>query len=188
MATKGDTRAEILRTAGRLLQSRGFNGFSYGHIAEALGIKPAAVHYHFPSKADLGVALIQRFRARYQTWMDDAEHLAPQERLQGFIGIYRRFLDDGLKACPAGVIQAEYDAVPEEVQREVRALVVEIQRWLASVLEHGRATGHFSFAGSAEDKAALVGATVQGALQVARTLGKGHFEAAIRQVLLELKP
>lgn len=47
-----DTREEILKVASTLLQTRGFSAFSYGHIAETLEVKPAAIHYHFASKTD----------------------------------------------------------------------------------------------------------------------------------------
>ena len=68
-----DTREDILKIASALLQTRGFSAFSYWHIAETLKVKPAAIHYHFATKADLGVALIERFRARYRRWMDEAD-------------------------------------------------------------------------------------------------------------------
>lgn len=185
MARSGDTKDEILRTASRLLLERGFNAFSYGHIAEALGVKPAAIHYHFPSKTDLGVALVERFRSRYQLWMEDAETLAPWEQLRGFFGIYRRFLDEG-RVCPGGALQAEYGGIPPEMQAAVKKMLGEVHHWLAGVLERGREGGAFRFAGPAESKAAVIGAAVQGALQTARTLGKDHFHATVAQLELEL--
>ena len=61
-----NTRDEILKVASHLLQTRGFSAFSYAHIAETLNVKPAAIHYHFPTKTDLGLALIEKFRTRYK--------------------------------------------------------------------------------------------------------------------------
>ena len=55
---EGDTAAEILDVAERLVQVRGFNGFSYGDVASELKITTAALHYHFAGKAELGEALI----------------------------------------------------------------------------------------------------------------------------------
>lgn len=185
MARANDTRDEILRVASRLLQQRGFNAFSYGHIAELLGVKPAAIHYHFPSKTDLGLALVERFRARYQLWIEDAGSLPPWEQLRGFFGIYQRFLREG-KTCPGGVLQSELAAIPEEVQEQVAVMLGEIHRWLTGVLDRGRRSGDFSFRGSPEAKAAVIGATVQGALQTARTLGKEYFDLAVEQLELEL--
>ena len=43
--------------AERLVQSRGFNGFSYADVASELGVTKASLHYHYPGKAELGEAL-----------------------------------------------------------------------------------------------------------------------------------
>ena len=55
-----NTSERVLDVAERLLQSRGFNGFSYATIAGEMGISKASLHYHYRSKAELGEALIAR--------------------------------------------------------------------------------------------------------------------------------
>ncbi len=57
------TAARILDAAERLVQDRGFNGFSYADVAAELQITKPALHYDFASKADLGEALIARYAA-----------------------------------------------------------------------------------------------------------------------------
>lgn len=182
-----DTREQILKLASDMLQERGYHAFSFGHIAERLDVKPAAIHYHFPTKSDLGLALVERYRARYRKWMDDADaqKLPSWAKLEGYIHIMARHAE-GTKACPAGALQAEFAAIPEELQDAVRKMVKEIHRWLARVLDEGRADKSFKFVGAPEDKAILVMSTLQGALQTARALGKDKFHAAVRQLRLEL--
>jgi TetR/AcrR family transcriptional repressor of nem operon len=53
----------ILDVAEQLAQTRGYNGFSYADVAAHLGVTKASLHYHFPPKAELGCALISRYRA-----------------------------------------------------------------------------------------------------------------------------
>ena len=48
------TSQRILDIAERLVQTRGYNGFSYADIAQALKVTKASLHYHYPAKADLG--------------------------------------------------------------------------------------------------------------------------------------
>ena len=57
-AREPGTAGRILDVAERLVQLRGFNGFSYADVAAELGITKASLHYHFPGKAELGEALI----------------------------------------------------------------------------------------------------------------------------------
>lgn len=180
-----DTREEILKVASALLQTRGFSAFSYAHIAETLEVKPAAIHYHFASKTDLGLALIGRFRARYRRWMDEADDqgFSPEQKLDGYVRIASRFAEDGAgKICPAGALEAELGAIPPEMQRAVKLMVEEVYAWLARVLEEGRKTGAFAFAGSSQDMATFIASALQGGLQVGRALGKPRFDAVLRQI------
>ena len=62
---QADTATRILDSAERLVQQRGFNGFSYADVASELGITKASLHYHFSSKAELGEALIARYAERF---------------------------------------------------------------------------------------------------------------------------
>src|SRR5215510_7639621 len=60
-----DTAQRILDIAERLVQTRGFNGFSYADIAGALAVTKASLHYHFPTKAELGKRLIERYESTF---------------------------------------------------------------------------------------------------------------------------
>jgi TetR/AcrR family transcriptional repressor of nem operon len=59
------TAQRILDIAEGLVQTRGFNNFSYADIATELGITKASLHYHFPGKAELGQAIVARYAKRF---------------------------------------------------------------------------------------------------------------------------
>src|SRR5207237_1018106 len=61
-----DTAQRILDVAERLVQTQGFNGFSYADISAELDITKASLHYHFATKAALGSALITRYCAEFR--------------------------------------------------------------------------------------------------------------------------
>lgn len=48
-----DTRDKILDVADDLVQRVGLNAMSYTHISDAVGIRKASIHHHFPRKEDL---------------------------------------------------------------------------------------------------------------------------------------
>jgi TetR/AcrR family transcriptional regulator, transcriptional repressor for nem operon len=189
MASKHpDTREAILHTASHLVQSRGFSAFSFGHVAEVLDIKPPAVHYHFPAKADLGLALVGRYRARYQRWMDEArdQDLPGTACIEGYFRIATRWCDDNHKVCPLGILSSEYHALPIEMQPAVAEMITEVTQWLARTLQSGRRAGVLRFEGDAEDVANLVVCSLQGALQNSRVLGRNTFDGVIRQLRASL--
>jgi AcrR family transcriptional regulator len=184
----GDTKEQILKLASDLLRARGFSAFSYGHIAEALGVKPAAVHYHFATKTDLGLALVERYRDRYRRWTSEADDqgLSARDKLAGYFRIAARFSDDGKKVCPGGILESELHALPPEMQESTRAMVDETWRWLTRVLDDGRSAGELSFAGEPADMAALIAASLQGALQAARVLGHAPLSGVLKQLHIAL--
>ena len=57
------TANRILDVAERLVQLRGYNAFSYADVAKAVGIRKASLHYHFATKGDLGLALVEDLAA-----------------------------------------------------------------------------------------------------------------------------
>ena len=54
-------RNNILDVAERRMRMSGYNAVSFRDIAGEIGIKSASLHYHFPKKADLGLALVERY-------------------------------------------------------------------------------------------------------------------------------
>lgn len=185
-----NSKRTILNLAESLLQQRGFNGFSYAHISAELGVKNAAIHYHFPSKEDLGVAVIQRYRERFRLWTNNArvKDLSPEKKLDWFLGIYKDLRADQGKVCLVGSLEAEFNSIPENLQNEVQALHSEMLAWLQRLLAEGRASGAFDFKGEPADKAALIISSVQGALQMARALGSQKFNHVMRQIKADLLP
>lgn len=188
MAKIEDSKRTILNLAESLLQDRGFNGFSYANIASELGVKNAAIHYHYPAKEDLARAVIQRYRERFRLWTNNSrvKDLSPEGKLDWFLRIYTDTRADRGKVCLVGSLETEFNAIPGSLREEVEALHKELLLWLEATLAEGRAVGTFQFGGAPADRAALVLSTVQGALQMARALGTERFHHVVRQLKMDL--
>ncbi|MDN3516149.1 TetR/AcrR family transcriptional regulator [Aquisalimonas lutea] len=187
MKARQGTRKRILDAAGELLQRNGFSGFSYQHIATRLGVKNAAIHYHFPSKTDLGVALIRRYRANFAWWIDQLESqgVDPVGRLEGFFDLEERYLREG-KVCPLGVVGVEHAGIPDSMRRETEVFVGELLGWLTRTLDEGARRGVMTFDGTSDGKALTVLTSLQGGLQIARVGGPEAFQRVVDQLRAEL--
>ena len=165
------------------LQERGYNGFSYAHIADALAVKNAAIHYHFRTKEDLACAVIQRYRDRFQLWIHNSrvKDLSPREKLDWFFSIYTNTRADNGKVCLAGSLETEFNSLPPSLREQTEALTTELLSWLQSTLQEGREAGVFQFGGDPASKAALILSSLQGGLQMARALGTNTFHAVVEQ-------
>ncbi|WP_435106291.1 TetR/AcrR family transcriptional regulator [Arhodomonas sp. AD133] len=178
---RGETRREILNTAERLLQARGFHGFSYHHISEKLGVRNAAVHYHFPTKADLGAAVARRFREDFAWWRRQLESrgLDGGARLEAYFDLDGRYASER-KVCPLGVVGVEFGGLPPEMCREAGALQEDVFAFLVDTLGDGRADGSMRFDGDVEDVARQVLAATQGGLQLARVQGESAYYSVLK--------
>ncbi len=179
-----DTKTAILDLAEAMLLDRGFNAFSYANIASALKIKNAAVHYHFPTKAELGVAIIRRTRERFASWIQSPKTISktPAEKLESFFRQYLRFLEAGQQICLGGALQTDFKTLPFEMQVETKKFAAEFLAWMEAVLEEGREKQIFSFPGEARDQAILVLSSLQGALQMTRAVGPSCLHLAMAQI------
>lgn len=187
-SSQTDTKTQILDLAENLLQLRGYVGFSYNDISTALEVKNAAIHYHYPSKNDLGLALVQRYRDRFRRWFAEQHQpdATPRDKLEWYLAMTCKYVDQGFKICPAGILEADFNVLPADMQAETQALVREALEWFSAVLEEGLACGDFRFSGPPRDKAIVILAALQGALQMARALGAEVFQAALGQLRREL--
>lgn len=178
-----NSKKTIMNLAEELLQDRGFNGFSYADIAGQLGVKNAAIHYHFPSKEELGIAVIKRYRERFKLWVNNSriKDLSYPEKLDWFFNIYSDFRVNNGKVCLVGALEVEFNSIPEGLRKEVEYLNRETLVWLEAMLAEGREAGAFQFKGTPASKAAVIYSSVQGALQMARALGTKKFCEVVEQ-------
>ena len=182
--TKTDTKKLILDIAEDLLLDRGYNGFSYKYIATSLNIKNASIHYHFPAKTDLGVAIIQRATKRFERWAGyiDGKDLPYSKKLDKFFLLFKRFVEQNQQICLGGALETDFKTLPEEMQEETRLFISGTLSWLENFLAQGRKKGDFNFPGTAKDQALLMIACVQGVVQIVRVTTPSSFDKAVKQI------
>jgi TetR/AcrR family transcriptional repressor of nem operon len=189
MVRLSDTRERILDKAADLLMKHGFNGFSYRDISTHLGVKNAAVHYHFPSKADLGLALVEEYQRvlREQTSEFMAYGGAALPQLEGLFRFTEQQFCNGRCICPFGAFAVDFNDLPEPVRDATEKFMSDSVNWLTRVLETGRKQGEFRFAGDARGKALSILAGLSGARQMARIHGLEVLGRIIDQVRVDLE-
>ena len=182
------TAERILDIAERLVQTRGFNNFSYADIAKELRITTASLHYHFPGKAELGQALITRYAERFRAALERIDQEVPDApaKLEAYAGLYAGVLE-GKRMCMCGILAAEYQTLPRPMRRAVLAFFDDNQRWLAEVLDQGQTENTLAFNGPSDEVAQSILSTLEGAMLVARPYGDlGKFNATTHQLLSNL--
>jgi TetR/AcrR family transcriptional repressor of nem operon len=185
---EADTVTSILDSAERLVQSRGFNGFSYADVAAELGITKAGLHYHFAGKAELGQALIDRYAARFTAALEriDAAGRDAPAKLDAYARIYGDVLRQK-RMCLCGMLAADYETLPGPLREAVIRFFDDNERWLTRVFEQGQAEGSLRLDGSAREAAQTLVGGLEGAMLVARPYGDvARFDSAATRLLASL--
>ena len=130
------TADRILEVAKRLIQTAGYANFSYADISRKLNITTASIHYHFPTKSDLGRAVISRYRdemrLRLQRIREERTQLS--ERFDAYVELYVELVDDDYLLCPGAMLAAETRSLPIEIQDEVKGFFRDHEDWLLEVI------------------------------------------------------
>jgi TetR/AcrR family transcriptional regulator, transcriptional repressor for nem operon len=171
---QGKTADRILQTAKTLISDLGYSAFSYADIAEAIQIRKASIHHHFPTKASLVVAVLKAHRERL---IEGTQFLSqkiddPLARLQAYVRYWEGCIRNKSEPfCIAALLAAELPSIPAEVRFEVQQHFLELSRWIRETLEEGISKRTLKLQGTPEDEAQTFMATVHGAMLSARALG-----------------
>ena len=183
-----NTREKIIDKAFELMLQRGMNGFSYRDIAEPLGVKNAAIHYHFPNKSDLVKALIKDnhdvLRKSTAEFMAYGGPARPQ--LEGLFHFTLRQCHCGRPICIVGALSIDYDDLEDDIKDANNRFMRDSVAWLSKVMETGRKQGEFRFEGDPDSKAVSILAMIQGARQLARVHGLEYLENIFTQIRTDL--
>lgn len=181
-----DTKESIVLLGDRLIRKKGYNAFSYADIAKELGVKNAAVHYHFPNKTDLGLAIIDYHLESLENFKKQTQELGSFQKINAFLGIYDHIKFDN-KVCLVGAMATDWDTVEEVIQSKMKVFADEILKWLRLVLQEGLDQKIFTFSSSVETKALMIVTNMLAATQLARITGGTNFETVRGEVLKGLK-
>lgn len=169
-----ETAERIMDVAHQLLADRGFSAFSYADIAEAVQIRKASIHHHFPTKAALVVAVLERHRNKMKEDTDalDQHVSSPLDRLRQYVAHWEACIRSAKEPfCIAALLGAELPSLPPEVQAEVGKHFKLLKNWLSTVLEQGVKQRSIKLQETPDVEADAFMALVHGAMISARIYG-----------------
>lgn len=183
-----EMRDQILASAQRLVQQRGFNGFSYADVAVEVGIRKASLHHHFPTKTDLGLALIEVYSGQLNNALINisGSSLSAKEKLEAYIALYRGSLE-AERMCLGGMLASEALTLDAAMLPSLKRFFTRNIEWLTEILAEGESQQLFMLNGPAADHARMLLSALQGALLIARaTGGREAFEQTASSLVTSL--
>jgi len=178
-----DTREKILKLGETLIREQGYDGFSYHDISASLGIKNAAVHYYFPKKSDLGIAILKITGIKIEELKKEYQDKTALEKLKTFIKVYVDSYKHG-RICLIGALASSCSTKETALQKELKIVVDSIADTVTEILKEGRKKKEFNFSEDAKTKALLVVSNLLAALQLERISHNNEF-VTIRDAVIK---
>ena len=178
-----DTKNALLDSAERAARTRGFDGFSYADLAADVGIRKASIHHHFPTKAALAVALMERYHDNLQSACAelDAQNITGGARLLTLIDRYRAAIDDGKSLCLCVSFSTSRQSLPPDVVAQMSRFRCMMIAWLTTAFVAGQTDDSIRSVSEPEAEAAATLSLVEGAQLSARAEeNPALFDSALR--------
>lgn len=181
-----DTKAALLDSAEQAIRARGYDGFSYADLAADVGIRKASIHHHFPTKADLALALIARYSENFFSRLNQINELHPTggARLRAYLSACRDALDGGRKLCLCVAFCTGRDGLSPEVLAKLDLFHLTLTVWLGHVFAVGKADNSIVDVIDVASEAHACLAQTEGAQLIARAaMDPERFDAAVARLL-----
>jgi TetR/AcrR family transcriptional repressor of nem operon len=177
------TRDRILALGRELVQTRGYNGFSFQDIADRLEIRKASVHHHFATKEDLAVAVADAFRADFEGWASRVrvKYPAPLERLKAYLRMLQHVTEPGDRSCPFAMFVTEWSGLPPSVRVKVQRTLELARAFVIEAVDEAQRRGELRRTPDAASQADVFITALSGALQ----LGRAREDRALIQRITE---
>lgn len=167
-----DTKNQILDIAEELIQRVGLNAMSYQHISEAVGIRKASIHHHFPRKEHLVDTLLERcqrsYGAKYQSIVE-GDGKAP-DKLRQLAEVFEEGLGAG-RLCLIGSLSSVSNTLQESSRKALETTIQNTTSIFSSVFTQGRQEGSLVLSGSDGDAAKALLSLLVGAQISCRAFG-----------------
>jgi AcrR family transcriptional regulator len=143
----GDTQTVLMRAAYHTLCDHGFAEFSLRKVAQESGKSRGLVHYHFDSKTDLVVSLLDYLVGQFESRFSEVEAGDAMDRLDDVLEwvafgpeLFGRSGDDYFTAILELRLRAPYDVAIRDRLTENYEIVVER---IADIIRAGIDAGEF---------------------------------------------
>jgi AcrR family transcriptional regulator len=134
-----ETRASVLLAAARVFDAHGYAGASIDQIAQEGGLTKGALYFHFESKSDLALAVVN---ANYEIWLRlqaevEERELSPLDRIGALLTEVAVCFRDDVMIRGGMRLNSDRDAIPAPLPEPFRTWI----EYFTPVLAESQAQG-----------------------------------------------
>ena len=187
MSKAANTRLHILRKSFELIYTRGYNSTSIDDILATTNVTKGAFYYHFSSKEDMGLAIINELMKPMVTesFLGRLRH-APDPLKAVYDTMHYLLLEDPFLdpqyGCPAGNLVQETSAWSRSFNKALRELLAKWQAAFEESLRRGKRNGVVRKNVQPRQVAYLVMSGYWGIRNFGRLEGKAVYKVYLREL------
>ncbi|MFK7846678.1 MAG: TetR/AcrR family transcriptional regulator [Rhodothermales bacterium] len=172
MSKGAETRKEILARTVGLFNKHGYAGVSMAQVMEVTGLKKGGIYNHFESKEQLALEVfdfaISKVRERFIEGLRGKKTAI--ERLHAIPEIMARYVSDPPVegGCPVHNTAVDSTYTHPALQQRARIGMDELQNYIRITVEKGIARNELPASMDADDVAAIMLSTLEGALMMSK--------------------
>ena len=189
MQELNETANKLLDAAEHKTQVLGFNAFSYKDLQDEIGVKTSSIHYYFPTKQDLMLAMTERYVERFRNTLTDIASSQKKgvKRLELLGDIYIKTVSQG-KFCLCGMLASDLMSLSDRANVKLQEFFALNEAWIAEAIILAKEQGQFRKSLNAKKAASLFLAMLEGGMLIARTQKHTiYLEGAIKQAIEQMK-
>jgi TetR/AcrR family transcriptional repressor of nem operon len=178
MPVKGErTQQHILESAERVFLQKGFAATSITDLMAAAGVTKGSLYFHFNSKEQIGLAVLERARQSFMAFLDEAlQGETPGQSLDNF---FRRACDYHTEAafvggCLFGNTALETSDTEPGFARFVAQVFADWREKVEIVISKAQQTGQVRNDIAADELAQFVISVLEGSIMQARLYKDGR--------------
>jgi len=144
--TRFDTREHILNIGEQLCVKSGFNGTGLIELLKQAGVPKGSFYYYFPSKEAFGVAMLERYFARYvqnmRSFFDASQGDTRLSVLEYYQQAVEKWQEHQFVGCLSVKLSAEVCDLSEEMRSALAAGSSALISTLTDALEKAQREGY----------------------------------------------
>jgi TetR/AcrR family transcriptional repressor of nem operon len=168
-------REKVLEAAAGVFGKAGYQSTSIDQILEIAGVAPSNFYYHFKSKEELALEVLEGFFERFRQMIAPIlinRSLSPVEKLERFHAYFvQRTTQNGCcGGCPLGNLAQELSDVHPEFRKRLARFFEEAVDGIAQVVRDGVDAGVFRRETDPQAAAYLLFGSIEGLLLLTKSL------------------
>lgn len=186
------TKERLLSEATQLIHEKGFGATSISDLLTAVGLKKGSLYFHFPSKRELGLSVLEHARAKFAEFRGAAlSGDTPEDQLHHFFdAVLSANRENGfVGGCLWGNTALEMSDTDEGYAKFVSDVFDEWIAQIEAVILAGQAQGQFRADVPAHQLASHVVSAIEGGVMLSRLRkAEGPLSGVLGSLKTMMKP